>query len=69
MQNRHTMTAQDLFFPEKVQVFDRMTGEYLGTMTLKESSELNPAAGCSRNRQEVPESEKESINKNQLSLF
>lgn len=63
------MTAQDLFFPEKVQVFDRMTGEYLGTMTLKESSELNPAAGCSRNRQEVPEHEKESINKNQLSLF
>ena len=60
-----TMKAADLFEIDKVQVFDRLTGNYICTMRLFDST------GDSRQISEYePQPEiKQEINKNQLQLF
>ena len=59
-----TMKATDLFEIDKVQVFDRLTGNYICTMRLTDST------GDLRSISEyTPQIEKEEINKNQLQLF
>ena len=60
-----TMKAHDLFKIDKVQVFDRLTGNYICTMTLTDST------GDLRSISEyTPKIEvKQEINKNQLQLF
>ena len=59
-----TMKAADLFEIDKVQVFDRLTGNYICTMRLTDSN------GDTRQISEyTPQIEKEEINKNQLQLF
>lgn len=59
------MKAADLFEIDKVQVFDRLTGNYICTMTLTDSS------GDLRSISEyTPQIEvKQETNKNQLQLF
>ena len=58
------MKAADLFEVDKVQVFDRLTGNYICTMRLTDST------GDLRSISEyTPQIEKEEINKNQLQLF
>ncbi len=62
--NTQTMKAADLFEIDKVQVFDRLTGNYICTMTLTDST------GDLRSISEyTPQIEKQEINKNQLQLF
>lgn len=63
--NTQTMKAADLFEIDKVQIFDRLTGNYICTMRLFDStgdlrqvSEYQPAI------ETQPE-----VNKNQLQLF
>ena len=59
-----TMKAADLFEIDKVQIFDRLTGNYICTMRLFDST------GDLRSISEyTPQIEKEEINKNQLQLF
>lgn len=60
-----TMKSTDLFEIDKVQVFDRLTGNYICTMRLTDST------GDSRQISEYePQPEiKQEINKNQLQLF
>lgn len=59
-----TMKSTDLFEIDKVQIFDRLTGNYICTMTLTDST------GDLRSISEyTPQIEKEEINKNQLQLF
>lgn len=59
-----TMKATDLFEIDKVQVFDRLTGNYICTMRLTDSN------GDTRQISEyTPQIEKQEINKNQLQLF
>ena len=59
-----TMKAADLFEIDKVQVFDRLTGNYICTMRLTDSN------GDTRQISEyTPQIEKQEINKNQLQLF
>ena len=59
-----TMKAADLFEIDKVQIFDRLTGNYICTMRLTDST------GDLRSISEyTPQIEKEEINKNQLQLF
>ena len=59
-----TMKSTDLFEIDKVQIFDRLTGNYICTMTLTDST------GDTRQISEyTPQIEKEEINKNQLQLF
>ena len=59
-----TMKAADLFEIDKVQVFDRLTGNYICTMRLTDST------GDLRSISEyTPQIEKKEINKNQLQLF
>ena len=58
------MKSTDLFEIDKVQIFDRLTGNYICTMTLTDST------GDLRSISEyTPQIEKEEINKNQLQLF
>jgi hypothetical protein len=59
------MKAADLFEIDKVQVFDRLTGNYICTMTLTDSN------GDSRQISEyTPQIEtKQETDKNQLQLF
>lgn len=63
--NTQTMKAADLFEIDKVQIFDRLTGNYICTMRLTDST------GDSRQISEYePQPEiKQEINKNQLQLF
>ena len=62
--NTQTMKATDLFEIDKVQIFDRLTGNYICTMRLTDST------GDLRSISEyTPQIEKEEINKNQLQLF
>ena len=62
--NTQTMKAADLFEIDKVQVFDRLTGNYICTMRLTDST------GDLRSISEyTPQIEKQEINKNQLQLF
>ena len=62
--NTQTMKAADLFEIDKVQVFDRLTGNYICTMKLTDST------GDLRSISEyTPQIEKQEINKNQLQLF
>ena len=60
-----TMKAADLFEIDKVQVFDRLTGNYICTMTLTDSN------GDLRNIADYhPTIETQTeVNKNQLQLF
>lgn len=60
-----TMKAADLFEIDKVQVFDRLTGNYICTMTLTDST------GDLRSISEyTPQIEtKQETDKNQLQLF
>ena len=58
------MKAADLFEIDKVQIFDRLTGNYICTMRLTDST------GDLRSISEyTPQIEKEEINENQLQLF
>ena len=62
--NTQTMKAHDLFEIDKVQIFDRLTGNYICTMRLTDST------GDLRSISEyTPQIEKQEINKNQLQLF
>ena len=62
--NTQTMKATDLFEIDKVQIFDRLTGNYICTMRLTDST------GDLRSISEyTPQIEKQEINKNQLQLF
>ena len=63
--NRQTMKATDLFEIDKVQVFDRLTGNYICTMRLTDST------GDLRSISEyTPQIEtKQETDKNQLQLF
>ena len=63
--NRQTMKAHDLLEIDKVQIFDRLTGEYICTMRLTDST------GDLRSISEyTPQIEvKQETNKNQLQLF
>ncbi len=63
--NRQTMKATDLFEIDKVQVFDRLTGNYICTMRLTDST------GDLRSISEyTPKIEtKQETDKNQLQLF
>lgn len=60
-----TMTAADLFEVDKVQIFDRLTGNYICTMSLTDST------GDLRQISEyTPQIEvKQETDKNQLELF
>ena len=59
-----TMKAADLFEIEKVQIFDKLTGNWICTMRLTDSN------GDTRQISEyTPQIEKQEINKNQLQLF
>ena len=60
-----TMKAADLFEIDKVQIFDRLTGNYICTMTLTDST------GDLRQVSEyTPQIEtKQETDKNQLQLF
>ena len=60
-----TMKSTDLFEIDKVQIFDRLTGNWICTMRLTDST------GDSRQISEYePQPEiKQEINKNQLQLF
>jgi hypothetical protein len=60
-----TMKAADLFEIDKVQIFDRLTGNYICTMTLTDST------GDLRSISEyTPQIEtKQETDKNQLQLF
>ena len=64
-QPRQTMKATDLFEIEKVQVFDKLTGNYICTMSLHDST------GDERSISDyTPIIEtKEEKDKNQLELF
>ena len=63
--NTQTMKAADLFEIDKVQIFDRLTGNYICTMTLTDST------GDLRSISEyTPQIEtKQETDKNQLQLF
>lgn len=63
--NRQTMKATDLFEIDKVQIFDRLTGNYICTMKLTDST------GDLRSISEyTPKIEvKQETDKNQLQLF
>jgi len=63
--NRQTMKAHDSFEIDKVQIFHRLTGNYICTMRLTDST---------GDRRQISEYEpqpeiKQEINKNQLQLF
>ena len=63
--NTQTMKAADLFEIDKVQIFDRLTGEYICTMKLYDSSgDLRSI----REYQPTIETQTE-VNTNQLQLF
>ena len=63
--NTQTMKAADLFEIDKVQIFDRLTGNYICTVTLTDST------GDLRSISEyTPQIEtKQETDKNQLQLF
>lgn len=63
--NRQTMKATDLFEIDKVQIFDRLTGNYICTMRLTDST------GDLRSISEyTPQIEvTQETDKNQLQLF
>ena len=63
--NRQTMKAADLFEIDKVQIFDRLTGNYICTMKLTDST------GDLRSISEyTPQIEvTQETDKNQLQLF
>ncbi len=65
MKPRQTMKAADLFEIEKVQVFDRLTGNYICTMSLHDST--GDARRIS-DYQPIIETKAEK-DKNQLQLF
>jgi hypothetical protein len=63
--NTQTMKAADLFEIDKVQIFDRLTGNYICTMTLTDSTgDLRQV----REYQPTIETQSET-DKNQLQLF
>ena len=61
-----TMKAADLFEIDKVQVFDRLTGNYICTMTLTDST--GDLRSISEYTPEIETKEQET-DKNQLQLF
>ena len=65
--NTQTMKAADLFEIDKVQIFDRLTGNYICTMRLTDSSgDLRNVADY---EPEIKTKEQEYINPNQTKLF
>jgi len=61
-----TMKAADLFEIDKVQIFDRLTGNYICTMRLTDSN--GDTRQISEYTPEI-ETKEQEINKNQLQLF
>ena len=65
--NTKTMKAADLFEIDKVQVFDRLTGDYICTMSLYDTSgDLRNIADY---EPEIKTKESEYKNPNQTELF
>lgn len=65
--NTQTMKAADLFEIDKVQIFDRLTGEYICTMRLYDTSgDLRNIADYTP---EIKTKESEYKNPNQTELF
>ena len=62
-----TMKAADLFEIDKVQIFDRLTGNYICTMTLTDST--GDLRSISEYQPEIKTKESEYKNPNQLQLF
>ena len=61
-----TMKSTDLFEIDKVQIFDRLTGNYICTMTLTDST--GDLRSISEYTPEIETKEQET-DKNQLQLF
>ena len=64
--NTQTMKAADLFEIDKVQIFDRLTGNYICTMRLTDST--GDTRQISEYTPEIETKEQET-DKNQLQLF
>ena len=64
--NTQTMKAADLFEIDKVQVFDRLTGNYICTMRLTDST--GDLRSISEYTPQIETKEQET-DKNQLQLF
>ena len=65
--NTQTMKAADLFEIDKVQIFDRLTGNYICTMTLTDST--GDTRQISEYTPEIKTKESEYKNPNQTELF
>ena len=65
--SRQTMKAPDLFEIDKVQVFDRLTGNYICTMTLTDST--GDLRSISEYTPQIESKENEYKNPNQTELF
>ena len=63
--NRQTMKATDLFEIDKVQIFDRLTGNYICTMKLTDST--GDLRSISEYTPQIEVTQKKE--KNQLQLF
>lgn len=62
-----TMKSTDLFEIDKVQIFDRLTGNYICTMTLTDST--GDLRSISEYTPEIETKESEYKNPNQTELF
>ena len=65
--NRQTMKSTDLFEIDKVQVFDRLTGNYICTMRLTDSN--GDTRQVSEYTPKIESKESEYKNPNQTELF
>jgi hypothetical protein len=65
--NRQTMKVADLFEIDKVQIFDRLTGNYICTMKLTDST--GDLRSISEYQPEIKTKESEYKNPNQTELF
>jgi len=67
MKPRQTMKANDLFEIEKVQIFDKLTGNYICTMSLHDST--GDLRSISEYTPKIETKESEYKNPNQTELF
>lgn len=65
MKDKNTMQSNDLFLPDTVQVFDRLTGEYIGLITLRNCTQEEKEQIINKQF----DKEEETANPNQLNLF
>ena len=65
--NTQTMKAADLFEIDKVQIFDRLTGNWICTMTLTDST--GDLRSISEYTPQIETKESEYKNPNQTELF